>query len=186
MKFIKLTRVLDPYEIRVGYYGTTYVPSPYVPIGQVYGTTSSGYATGGTSPVSTTGFLQGLGSLVGLGSSGISSGVVSQLNQQQAQLSQSQQMAQQRAQGQVGQIITYNPATASTYATLPNPPPSEQELYVPVESINYMVGVKDLNYKTSLFIINKEEPFCIKESPEQIMKIMHETEFNAKMDDILK
>jgi len=186
MKFIKLTRVLNPYEVRIGYHGTTYIPSPYAPIGQMYSLSS----TSGSASSGTTGFLQGLGSLVGLGGSSSSSGLAaqqqSQLSQQQQSLAAQGQMQQQlTSMGQAGQVLTYS-GTSPTYVTLPNPPSETQDVYIPFDAINYMIAVKDLNYSTSLFLINNDEPFSIKESPEQIMKMMHDQEFNAKMDDILK
>lgn len=145
MKFIKLTRILN-------HHGTTYIPSPYTPIGQMYGITSG-------------------------------------LAQQQANINQQMQQSLGQ-QNRLGQIANYNPNNNTTISNIHNSMSTSnsvdiQEVHIPVDSIRYMIKVENSNFATFLFIMGNEDAFLIKESPEDIMKIMHNTEFNEKMDNIL-
>ena len=181
MKFIKLTRILDPYDVRVGYYSGLAYPSlsPNQMLVPGYSTNqSSGNSASGGS------FLQGVQNLFGQGQ-----------NQQQNQLLQSQNVQAQQNQyqsqlsqsNQIGNITYYNPSlNQHNNMAAQIPKASEtQEIWIPIDQIKCMTKVLNQNYAT-LLKIDEVESYFIKEDPEQILKIIHNEEFNAKMDDILK
>lgn len=170
MKFIKLTRVLDPYDVRVGYYGglstgQMMVPAGSYPISNAMGQSSAGNVSSG--------LFQGIQNYFGH-----SQNTQAQQNQHQSQLSQS---------NQIGQLQYYNPPLNQQHnMSAQNPKASEtQEIYIPIDQIKCMTKVLNQNYAT-LLKIDEVESYFIKEDPEQILKIIHNEEFNAKMDDILK
>ncbi len=155
MKFIKVTKIIDPYEIKVGYYGGLYNSQVFVPAGSSGSSQSS--------------FLGGIGSILGLGQQN------TQSQQNMAQNQQSQQNMAQNQQSQLAQQQIYN-------NPVPIPKPIEtQTCYLCVNSINQMI---ENPTSTILFLRDKEQVY-VKETPEQIMKMIHDQEFNNKMDDLL-
>lgn len=54
-----------------------------------------------------------------------------------------------------------------------------------LDDFKYMVEIKDQNTNTQIFFKNNESIF-VEETIEQIQKLIHNLEFNNKMDEILK
>lgn len=86
---------------------------------------------------------------------------------------------------QSGNIQQYQ-ATQSTQVHQQwfQPPPTENEITLPINSICYMMK-DNINNGTVLYL-NNQQNLSLKESPEQIEKMIHNTEFNDKMDKLLE
>lgn len=56
---------------------------------------------------------------------------------------------------------------------------------LPIDSINHIEHAKDSNYSSIIHLKHKTDVFHCKETIEQIEKLIHNSEFNNKMDDIL-
>lgn len=115
------------------------------------------------------------------------------LNQIGSYLGMSQNQTQ-TAQNQLGAITLQNALNANInstqntgyYSSTSNYQEQTIELYLPIDSINYMTknqsGTK-IYLKT---MYDGNQVLNVKENPEQILKMIHSTKFNSKMDDLLK
>lgn len=96
--------------------------------------------------------------------------------QQTAVYSQAQQnqMAQQQ--------MNMYPQQSLNQSVYVNPKPIDTlECYLSIDSINYLIN----NNNSTIIYLNNNQTFYIKETPEQVMKLIHDQDFNKKMDNLL-
>ena len=103
--------------------------------------------------------------------------------QQQLAMQNSQQNS--GAQNQLGSLAYYQ-GTPPSYqtTTMPNQLPVTT-ISIPIDSINHIEHSNNNSYASIVHLKHKSEPLYAKETAEQIEKLIHNTKFNSKMDEIL-